>query len=82
MHGQFACPAIDCSWARGHNAAHLSATFSDEEDATPDQPIFFGGINVYLQHKFSLFRHTPKWLDKAFDNKYPLLRKVLLPAAG
>ncbi|MAK45727.1 MAG: hypothetical protein CMI24_00480 [Opitutae bacterium] len=49
--------------------------FLDEEDASPDQPIFFGGINVYLQHKFSLFRHTPKWIDKAFDNKW-LLRKA------
>ena len=47
----------------------------DEADATPDQPIFFGGINVYLQHKFSFFRNTPKWLDKAFDNKW-LLRKA------
>jgi glycosyltransferase involved in cell wall biosynthesis len=37
--------------------------------------MFFGGINVYLQHKFSLFRHTPAWLDKAFDNKW-LLKKA------
>lgn len=28
-----------------------------------DTPVFFGGINVYLQHKSSLFRHTPKWVD-------------------
>lgn len=30
-------------------------------------PIFFGGINVYLQQKFSFFRHTPRWLDKLFN---------------
>ncbi len=30
-------------------------------------PIFFGGINVYLQQKFSLFRHTPRWLDRLFN---------------
>lgn len=30
-------------------------------------PIFFGGINVYLQQKSWLFRHTPGWLDKLFD---------------
>ena len=30
-------------------------------------PIFFGGINVYLQQKFALFRHTPRWLDKLFN---------------
>jgi len=47
----------------------------DEESVSSDQPIFFGGINVYLQHKFSLFRHTPKWLDRAFDSKW-LLRKA------
>lgn len=49
--------------------------FLDEEPASPDQPIFFGGINVYLQHKFALFRHTPAWLDRAFDSKW-LLRKA------
>ena len=49
--------------------------FLDEKSASDNQPIFFGGINVYLQHKFSLFRHTPAWMDKAFDNKW-LLRKA------
>ena len=49
--------------------------FLDEEPAAVELPIFFGGINVYLQHKFSLFRHTPAWLDKAFDSKW-LLRKA------
>jgi len=49
--------------------------FLDEENVAEEQPIFFGGINVYLQHKFSLFRHTPEWLDKALDCKW-LLRKA------
>lgn len=31
-------------------------------------PIFFGGLNVYLQQKLSLFRKTPRWLDKWFDS--------------
>ena len=64
--------------ALGHDVTMLPTYlphFLDEEDASPDQPIFFGGINVYLQHKFSLFRHTPKWIDKALDNKW-LLRKA------
>jgi len=64
--------------ALGHDVTMLPTYlphFLDEEDASPDQPIFFGGINVYLQHKFSLFRHTPKWIDKAFDSKW-LLRKA------
>ena len=41
-----------------------------DEESPPeirDSPIFFGGINVYLQQKFALFRHTPRWLDKLFN---------------
>ena len=48
----------------------------DEESAgAMNSPIFLGWINVYLQHKFSLFRKTPKWLDNLF-NKESLLRWV------
>ncbi len=36
-------------------------------EQVPEGPIFFGGINVYLQQKFSLFRRTPRWLDRLFD---------------
>ncbi len=32
-------------------------------------PIFFGGINVYLQQKSWIFRHTPGWLDRLFDGR-------------
>lgn len=32
-------------------------------------PIFFGAINVYLQQKSALFRKTPRWLDRIFDNQ-------------
>ena len=39
----------------------------DEATASPNTPTFFGGINVYLQEKFSIFRHTPRWLDWVFD---------------
>jgi glycosyltransferase involved in cell wall biosynthesis len=49
--------------------------FLDEEPAAEELPIFFGGINVYLQHKFSIFRHTPAWMDKALDSKW-LLKKA------
>ena len=30
--------------------------------------VFFGGINVYLQEKVPLFRHTPWWFDRLLDN--------------
>lgn len=36
-------------------------------------PVFFGGINVYLQQKLALFRHTPRWVDRVFDSR-PLLK--------
>lgn len=31
-------------------------------------PIFFGGINVYLQQKSSFFQKTPRWFDKLLDS--------------
>jgi len=63
---------------QGHDAVMLPMYLPltlDEEPASPDSPIFFGGINVYLQQKFALFRHTPRWLDSLFNNHW-LLKKV------
>jgi len=40
-------------------------------DAAPvdvQGPIFFGGINVYLQQKIPLFRRTPYWVDRWLDS--------------
>ncbi|HTE20150.1 MAG TPA: glycosyltransferase family 4 protein [Armatimonadota bacterium] len=39
----------------------------DETVASDGVPLFFGGINVYLQQKSALFRNTPRWLDRIFD---------------
>jgi hypothetical protein len=49
-----------------------------DEEVLPrveEAPIFFGGINVYLQQKFALFRHTPKWVDRLL-NGAGLLKSV------
>jgi glycosyltransferase involved in cell wall biosynthesis len=62
----------------GHDAVMLPMYLPltlDEAPASPGTPIFFGGINVYLQQKFALFRHTPRWLDSMFNNRW-LLKKV------
>ena len=62
----------------GHEAVMLPMYLPhvlDEEPADEEQPIFFGGINAYLQLKYSFFRHVPKWLDKALDSR-PLLGKI------
>src|SRR5262245_34972682 len=40
---------------------------TDEVDVS-QRRVFFGGINVYLQQKFSLFRSTPWWLDRMLDH--------------
>jgi glycosyltransferase involved in cell wall biosynthesis len=46
------------------------------EGMGPESPIFLGGVNVYLQQKSSLFRRTPRWIDRLFD------RTGLLRLAG
>ncbi len=40
---------------------------TNEFDHDPDEAVFFGGINVYLQQKSALFRKTPRWIDRIFD---------------
>ena len=39
-----------------------------ETQAMNTGQLFYGGINVYLQQKLALFRHTPRWLDHWFDS--------------
>jgi glycosyltransferase involved in cell wall biosynthesis len=39
---------------------------TDEENVS-DAHLFFGGINVYLQQRVSLFRHTPWFFDDLLD---------------
>jgi glycosyltransferase involved in cell wall biosynthesis len=61
----------------GHDAL-LIPTYTpirtDEEDVSLKR-VFFGGINVYLQQKLALFRHTPWFLDRMWDGR-ALLRWV------
>ncbi|MHC4889658.1 MAG: glycosyltransferase family 4 protein, partial [Planctomycetota bacterium] len=40
----------------------------DKNAAVGNPPIFFGGINVYLQQKSLFFRKTPRWIDRLFDS--------------
>ena len=47
----------------------------DDSGSGEESPLFFGGINVYLQQKSALFRHTPQWLDKLLDSP-ALLRQA------
>jgi glycosyltransferase involved in cell wall biosynthesis len=52
---------------QGHSALMLPMYLPlnlDEQDASAGNPIFFGGINVYLEQKLPLFRHAPGWLQR------------------
>jgi glycosyltransferase involved in cell wall biosynthesis len=42
-------------------------------------PMFFGGVNVFLQQKFNFFRKTPRWLDSLLDSP-KLLSKLAVNA--
>lgn len=54
----------------GHDAValpmYLPAGFEHQDVAKG--PLFFGGVNVYLQQKFNFFRRTPRWFDKWLDS--------------
>ncbi len=55
--------------ALGHDAL-LIPTYTPIRTDEPDvsqKRVFLGGINVYLQQKLALFRHTPWLLDRFFD---------------
>jgi len=40
----------------------------DQTGSAGIAPIFFGGLNVYLQQKSAFFRKTPRWLDRLLDS--------------
>lgn len=44
----------------------------DDEPFGGAAPVFFGGINVMLQHRWALFRRTPRWLDRWLDRPWLL----------
>jgi glycosyltransferase involved in cell wall biosynthesis len=55
--------------AQGHHAL-LVPTYTPIRTDEPDvsqKRVFFGGINVYLQQKLALFRHTPWLMDRLLD---------------
>ncbi len=40
----------------------------DESNEGAGTPIFFGGINVYLEQSLPLFRHSPRWLHRLLSS--------------
>src|SRR3989304_4380672 len=53
---------------------------TDEPDVS-HRRVFFGGINAYLQQRWSLFRRTPWWLDRLLDSP-ALLERLSERARG
>jgi glycosyltransferase involved in cell wall biosynthesis len=39
----------------------------EEPGVDGQSPVFFGAINVYLKQIFKLYRHVPRWVERAFD---------------
>jgi glycosyltransferase involved in cell wall biosynthesis len=61
--------------ARGHDVSLLpvyTPTLTDEPNVS-DEHVFFGGISVYLEQKYPIFRKTPAILDKLWDSA-PVIR--------
>ncbi|MEM6911161.1 MAG: glycosyltransferase family 4 protein [Verrucomicrobiota bacterium] len=65
--------------AAGHDFTviplYLPLVVDHESAETEGAPIFLGGVNLYLQQKLPLFRHTPRWLDRLLDGR-SFLRKA------
>jgi glycosyltransferase involved in cell wall biosynthesis len=59
---------------KGHDVTLLpvyTPTRTDEPNVSDDK-VFFGGISVYLEQYFPMFRNSPRWLDRLWDSK-PML---------
>ncbi|HSI12759.1 MAG TPA: glycosyltransferase family 4 protein [Chthoniobacter sp.] len=69
---------------QGHDALMLPMYLPltlDEDAASPDMPIFFGGVSTYLREKIPWLRHMPRWMDRLLSN-HALLRLVAGKAAA
>ncbi len=52
----------------------------DRVDEVSSAPVFYGGINSYLQQVSGFFRWTPRWIDRLFDSRWML--KLAAKRAG
>ena len=60
--------------AQGHDVTLLplyTPILTDEENVSHPK-VFFGGISVYLEQHLSLFRKTPRLLDRVWDSNFAL----------
>ena len=67
----------------GHRAVMLPMYLPltlDETAASPETPIFFGGVSTYLREKIPFLRKMPRWLDRLLSAR-PLLKLLAGKAA-
>ena len=53
----------------------LYTPLRSDEPSIAGRTVYFGGLNVYLQQVSSLFRRTPRWIDRLLDAR-PVLRAI------
>ncbi len=56
--------------SRGHDVTLLpvyTPTLTDEPNVSQEK-VFLGGISVYLEQYFPMFRRSPRWLDRLWDS--------------
>lgn len=65
---------IPAMQARGHDVMLVPLYLPVSMDAVADTttPVFFGGVNVWLQQHSAFFRWLPRWLDRALDQTWLL----------
>ena len=70
--GCFRDNALVAAWRKlGHEAVMLPLYLPmtlDEEDQSRGAPVFFGGINVFLQQKSPWFGKMPDWMRRVLDS--------------
>tara|TARA_Y100001933_G_scaffold138935_2_gene137789 strand:+ start:6285 stop:7583 length:1299 start_codon:yes stop_codon:yes gene_type:complete len=69
--------------SEGHDVVlvPLYTPITTDEENMSSAPLFFGGINVYLQQHLSLFRHLPRFLDRVLDSPRLVSSLARLPAS-
>lgn len=65
--------ALVAAWERlGHEVCMLPLYLPlklDEEDQSRKEPIFFGGINVYLEQKAACWKYVPRFFRRLLNNR-------------
>jgi len=63
---------------RGHDVTLMpmyTPTRTDEPNVSAQDRVLFGGISVYLQQRYAIFRHTPRLFDWLIDAP-PVIRAL------